>query len=72
MKDQIVTCDRPRHGPARSLMMRVFLPSRLKQNEAYLWTLSDQLINRFWASGKVEVVRDYGVPFATRRHCGSS
>ena len=64
MKDQIVTFDQPRHGPARSLMMRLFTPSRLKQNEAYLWTLSDQLIDRFLASGKVEVVRDYGVPFA--------
>lgn len=64
MKDQIVSFDQPRHGPARSLMMRLFTPSRLKQNEAFLWTLSDQLIDRFWASGKVEVVRDYGVPFA--------
>lgn len=64
MQDQIVTFDQPRHGPARSLMMRLFTPSRLKENEAYLWTLSDQLIDRFWESGKVEVVRDYGVPFA--------
>lgn len=64
MKDQIVSFDQPRHGPARSLMMRLFTPSRLKQNEAFLWTLSDQLIDRFWASGTVEVVRDYGVPFA--------
>jgi cytochrome P450 len=45
-------------------MMRLFTPSRLKQNEAFLWKLSDQLIDRFWASGRVEVVRDYGVPFA--------
>ena len=64
MKEQIVTFDRPRHGPARSLMMRLFTPSRLKQNETYLWTLSDQLIDRFWASGRVEIVRNYGVPFA--------
>jgi cytochrome P450 len=64
MKDQIVSFDQPRHGPARSLMMRLFTPSRLKQNEAFLWTLSDQLIDRFWASGRVEIVRDYGVPFA--------
>jgi cytochrome P450 len=64
MKDQIVSFDQPRHGPARSLMMRLFTPTRLKRNEAFLWTLSDQLIDRFWESGKVEVVRDYGVPFA--------
>jgi cytochrome P450 len=64
MKDQIVSFDQPRHGPARSLMMRLFTPSRLKQNEKFLWKLSDQLIDRFWASGKVEIVRDYGVPFA--------
>jgi cytochrome P450 len=64
MKDQIVSFDQPRHSPARSLMMRLFTPSRLKQNEAFLWTLSDQLIDRFWASGEVEIVRDYGVPFA--------
>jgi cytochrome P450 len=64
MKDQIVSFDQPRHGPARSLMMRLFTPSRLKQNEDFLWKLSDQLIDRFWASGKVEIVREYGVPFA--------
>ncbi len=64
MKDQIVTFDQPRHGPARSLMMRLFTPSRLRKNEAYLWALSDQLIDRFWADSKVEVVRGYGVPFA--------
>jgi cytochrome P450 len=64
MKDQIVSFDQPRHGPARSLMMRLFTPSRLKQNEAFLWKLSDELIDRFWASGKVEIVRGYGVPFA--------
>jgi cytochrome P450 len=64
MKDQIVSFDQPRHGPARSLMMRLFTPSRLKRNEDFLWTLSDQLIDSFWESGKVEVVRDYGVPFA--------
>jgi cytochrome P450 len=64
MKDQIVSFDQPRHGPARSLMMRLFTPSRLKQNERFLWKLSDRLIDRFWATGKVEIVREYGVPFA--------
>jgi cytochrome P450 len=64
MRDQIVSFDQPRHGPARSLMMRLFTPSRLKQNEEFLWKLSDQLIDRFWATGKVEIVREYGVPFA--------
>ncbi len=64
MNEQIVTFDQPRHAPARSLMMRLFTPSRLKQNQIYLWKLSDQLIDHFWASGKVEVVREYGVPFA--------
>ena len=63
MRGHVVTYDPPRHGFVRSLMMRLFTPSRLRQNEIYIWTLADQLIKGFWESGKVEVVRDYGVPF---------
>jgi cytochrome P450 len=63
-KDQIVSFDAPRHGPARALMMRLFTPSRLKANSDYLWTLSDQLIDTFHETGRLEVVRGYGMPFA--------
>ena len=63
-KDQIVSFDAPRHGPARALMMRLFTPSRLKASADYLGTLSDQLIDGFHASGRLEVVRGYGMPFA--------
>jgi cytochrome P450 len=63
-KDQIVSFDAPRHGEARALMMRLFTPSRLKANAEYLWTLSDQLIDGFYTSGRLEVIRGYGMPFA--------
>ena len=64
MKNQIVTFDQPRHAPARSLMLRLFTPSRLKANEAYLWSLSDKLIDRFQKDGKVEIVGGYGTLYS--------
>ncbi|MBW8753720.1 MAG: cytochrome P450 [Sphingomonadales bacterium] len=62
---QIVTLDPPVHSASRSLLMRLFTPSRLKANEAYMIEASDHLIDEFADEGACEVVTQYGGPFAT-------
>lgn len=62
--EEVLTLDPPRHTPLRSLMMKLFTPSRLKEMESALTRLSDQLIDEFAARGSCELVRDYARPFA--------
>ena len=64
MGNQLVTFDNLQHSRIRSLLMRLFTPSRLKANEIYLTTLSGQLIDKFAGTGKVEILSDYGNVFA--------
>ena len=63
--DQIVTQDGARHADLRSVMSRLFTPSRLKAVEANLVHTSNALIDEFIADGKVELVAQYGRPYAT-------
>ena len=63
--DQIVTQDGPRHADLRSIMSRLFTPSRLKALEASLAETSNALIDEFIDDGEVELVSQYGRPYAT-------
>ncbi len=63
--DLINTYDQPEHPKARSLMLRLFTPSRLRQNETYLRELAERLIDEALASDTVEIVAELGNPFAT-------
>ena len=62
--EEVLTLDPPRHTPLRSLMMKLFTPSRLKEMEAYLTRLADQLLDEFEGRGGCELVHDYARPFA--------
>ena len=62
--DLLVTYDQPEHPPARSLLMRLFTPSRLAENEAYLRGLAERLIGEILVRGEAEVVSELGNPFA--------
>ncbi|MBV1687187.1 cytochrome P450 [Novosphingobium sp. G106] len=62
--EEVLTLDPPRHGPLRSLMMRLFTPRRLEEMEASITELADQLIDEFAASGHCEFVRQFASPFA--------
>ncbi len=64
MGNQLITFDNMAHSRIRSLLMRLFTPSRLKANEIYLTTLSEQLIDKFAGSGEVEILSQYGNLFA--------
>jgi len=63
--DQIVTQDGTRHADLRSVMSRLFTPSRLKALEESLVDTSNALIDEFIDDGKVELVSQYGRPYAT-------
>ncbi len=63
--DQVVTVDGPRHLNLRSILQTLFTPSRLKALEDSLRGTADALIDEFAADGKVELVGQYGGPYAT-------
>ena len=61
---QIVTMDDGRHAATRSLLMRLFMPSRLRENEAYIRRVADERIDSFIDKGSCEFFSEYGHPFA--------
>ena len=63
--DTIVSQDGERHTQLRSLLARLFTPSRLKTLDPKIRTSSDMLIDEFHAAGRFNVVSQYGGPFAT-------
>jgi cytochrome P450 len=60
----IVTMDGPNHAKARSLLMRLFTPSRLKANEEVMWGLANRQIDGFISSGRFELIKEYAAPYA--------
>ncbi|HEV2309606.1 MAG TPA: cytochrome P450, partial [Acidimicrobiia bacterium] len=62
--DQITTMDPPVHTAHRALLMRLITPKRLKENEAFMWRLADQVIDEFADRGTCEAIQDYAAPFA--------
>lgn len=63
--DQVVTEQGKRHLDLRSILSTLFTPSRLKALEESLRETSDSLIDEFHADGKVDLVSQYGGPYAT-------
>lgn len=65
LADQIVTEQGERHLHLRSIIARLFTPSRLRALEPKLIATADALIDEFAQQGKVNLVSQYGGPFAT-------
>ena len=63
--DILVTYDGARHSAARSLMTSLFVPSRLKANQAYMEDLADKTVREVVAKGKCELIQDVAVPYVT-------
>jgi cytochrome P450 len=63
--DQVVTQDGARHAALRSILATLFTPSRLKALEPALRETADAMIDEFAADGTVELVGQYGAPYAT-------
>ena len=63
--DTIVAQDGERHVQLRSLLARLFTPSRLKALDPGIRATADALIDEFARAGRVNLVTQYGSPFAT-------
>ncbi|MBV1686572.1 cytochrome P450 [Novosphingobium sp. G106] len=63
--DQVVTEDGKRHMDLRSILAMLFTPSRLKALEPTLRGTADGMIAEFANDGKVDLVAQYGGPYAT-------
>jgi cytochrome P450 len=64
MSEYLVTQDPPKHRELRSLLMRLFTPRRMSENEDFMWRLADKQIDEFIDQGRCDLQRDYSQPFA--------
>src|ERR1700722_18380905 len=65
MFEHMVTMDPPDHTRARSILSRLLTPSRLKENEEFMWRLADRQLEEFLGIGECEFIAEYSKPFAT-------
>src|SRR5581483_5076722 len=65
MNEHMVTMDPPDHTRARSILSRLLTPSRLKENEEFMWRLADRQLEEFLDTGQCEFIAEYSKPFAT-------
>jgi cytochrome P450 len=63
--DLVVNLDDNPHKNLRSLVNRLFTPSRLKANEKYFAAYADGMVRDVVAKGKIELVRNVATPFVT-------
>jgi cytochrome P450 len=61
----MISYDGVQHANARSLLMRLFTPSRLRANEAYMHKLADQMVREMVARGGGDVIAEMATPFVT-------
>jgi cytochrome P450 len=63
MHGYMVTWDPPEHTAYRSLLMGLFTPRRLKENEQFMWRLADRQIDGFVGRGACEFILEFAEPF---------
>jgi len=63
MSDQLPTFDPPKHTRHRALLNKLLTPNRLKENEEFMWSLADGLIDAFADRGEAEFCSAYASPF---------
>jgi cytochrome P450 len=61
--EQLMTFDPPRHTRHRALAGRLFTPKRLRENEEFILSLADELIDEFADRGEMEFGGAYARPF---------
>ena len=62
--DQLPSFDPPRHTEHRGLLMRLFTPRRLQENEDAMWRIAGGLLDTFAARGRCEFVGEFASPMA--------
>ena len=63
--DLLVTYDGAKHAAVRSLLTRLFVPSRLKANQAFMQAFADELAKESVARGYCDLVNDIATPYVT-------
>jgi len=63
--DQVVMLDDEPHTKLRSLMNRLFIPSRLKANEEFMTGLSERMVGEVVAKGGCDLISEIATPFVT-------
>lgn len=61
----LVNLDDEAHSNLRALVNRLFVPSRLKANEAFIAAYSEELVRDAIARGGCDLIQDIAVPFVT-------
>ena len=61
----MVSYDDGEHTAARSLLNPLFVPSRLKANEAFMRDYADAMVREIVAAGQVEMIAKVATPFVT-------
>jgi cytochrome P450 family 150 subfamily A5 len=61
--DQIVSADPPSHTAQRALLMGLITPKRLKENEEFIWRLTDRQLDEILPRGTAEIIGDYAQPY---------
>jgi cytochrome P450 len=61
--DQIVTADQPDHTAQRALLMGLITPKRLKENEEFIWRLTDRQLDAVLERGRCDIIGDYAQPY---------
>jgi cytochrome P450 len=63
--DSLVTNDDMPHTMSRSILSRLFIPSKLKASEAFMSGFADELVKEAVAKGGCRLVKDIATPFVT-------
>jgi cytochrome P450 len=63
--DLLVAHDDRQHSMSRALISRLFTPSRLKANEAFISEYASQLVKNAVAKGGCELIKEIATPFVT-------
>jgi len=63
MSDQLPTLDPPTHTAHRALLMRLFTPKRLKENEDRMAALADRVLDAFLTTGEGDIISGFAAPF---------
>ncbi len=62
--DFLGTLDPPAHTRVRALLSKLMTPRRLKENEAFMWSLADRTLDEFIEAGHCEFFRQYAQPLS--------
>lgn len=63
LSGQLFTLDPPKHTRHRALLSKLLTPNRLEENEEFMWSLADRLIDEFADRGEVDLCEVYARPF---------